>query len=148
MCFNLHLHVDGAKIYTAVFINFIIYLILKLCVCKFCSKGTNKSFSISRFSSIMSWIHFYIINLQPWFPSCIVKLAIFIRLYFVCLPPDSNFNTISVFQRHIPCIFTKISLANNKKQIPLLNLLINSISAQSALQILSLEDEYTVFQIF
>ena len=43
----------------------------------------------------------------------------------------------------------KISITHNKKRIPLLNLLINCISARSEPQILSIKDECTfVFVIF
>ena len=51
----------------------------------------------------------------------------------------------SSFKGTIHAYLLKISITHNKIQNPLLNLLINCISAKSALQILSLNAEYTFF---
>ena len=47
------------------------------------------------------------------------------------------------FKRTTQAYLLKTSLTHNENLIPILNLLINYISAKSALQILSLNDEYT-----
>ena len=47
------------------------------------------------------------------------------------------------FKETTQAYLLKISITHNKNQTPLLNLLINGISAKSAAQILSLNIEYT-----
>ena len=61
----------------------------------------------------------------------------------------SNCNTFFISQKNNPWYVLKISITHNKKRIPLLNLLINYITARSEPQILSILDEFTfLFLIF
>ena len=50
---------------------------------------------------------------------------------------------LSSFKGTTHAYLLELSITHNKKQIPLLNLLINCISARSAPQLLSIEGEYT-----
>ena len=67
--------------------------------------------------------------------------------------PSTPICIFFIFQKNNPCIFKyatlQISITHNKKQNPLLHLLINCISANSVAEILPLKDEYIFrFSIF
>ena len=95
-----------------------------------------------------------IIILEPWFYWSVVKFTAFIYPYFVSfairfiqdiLKSISTCNAFFQFKGITHVYFLRISIRYNKKWIPLLNLLINCISARSAPQILSIKCEYTFF---
>ena len=76
--------------------------------------GSNKSFS--KFSFIISSIHFYVTILQKWFHWSILRFTEFIYPYFVSfairffeifLKSISNCNTFFIFQRNNSFVFTE-----------------------------------------
>ena len=98
----------------------------------------------------MRWIHFYIDILQKWFQGSIVKFSAFSYLYFARF----TIRFICYFLRSIKVItlsskiithayLLKILTIHNKKQNPILNVVVNYISARSVPQILYIKGEYT-----
>ena len=115
-------------------------------------KRFGKSFSKSKFTFVMCWIDFIIINLQPWFHWSIVKFAAFIYSYFVrfafCLDSSEFLWKALVivirflYFRGITHVYLlKILITYNKKRTPLSNLLIHCASARLAPKNLSIKHE-------
>ena len=98
----------------------------------------------------MSWIHFYIIILQKWFID-LLQNSLFLSthtLFGLGLDSFKIFGKALVivipflsFKGIIHVYLLNKSITHNKYLNPLLNLLINDISAGSAPQILSIKDE-------
>ena len=90
------------------------------------------------FSSIISWIYYKIRCLYLHI-FCLVCSWIHLRF----LKSISNCNNFLSFKGITHAYLLKISIAHNKKWIPLLDFLINCISSRLAPQILSIKDDYT-----
>ena len=80
------------------------------------------------------------------------QITAFIYLYFACFTARLNLVFLRKalvivihflpFKGTTPAYLLKLSITHNQNRIPLLNLLINCISAKSASQILSLKDDH------
>ena len=109
--------------------------------------------SVTTFSFIVSWIHFYIIISRLWFHWFIVKSTNPIYSYFVwfairliqgSLKASLIVITFLYFIGITHTFLLQISVTHNDKRNPLLHLLTIGINARSAPQILSLKDKYTL----